>query len=166
MEITINIFLAVFGAILSVVLGWFIAEPNRLPNWVALNKRTNWKGIWNCAWFPKLPDDESWVVDKVQLTHKLGKLHIKSIESSEGYEWEALLSLKGMYLIGEWKSLKPNSTSIGTMQLKISNQGNVIYGISTGPHIDDSLVTFKFVFSDSEKDLNSTIDKFENLIKN
>jgi hypothetical protein len=164
MELIINILLAVFSAVLGVLIGWFIAEPQRLPKWIALNKRTNWKGTWCCAWFPKLPDDKVWVMDKVQLSHKLGKLHIKSYESSEGYDWEASLSIKGFFLIGEWKSLKPNSTSRGTMQLKISNQGDVIYGICTGPHIDEHMVSYKFVFSETEKSLHSTIEKFESLI--
>lgn len=165
MELLVNIFLAVFSAVLGALIGWFIAEPQRFPKWIALNKRTNWKGIWYCAWFPKLPVDNTWVIDKVLLSHKLGKLHIKSYESNEGYEWDALLSVKGLFLIGEWKSLKPNSTSKGTMQLKISNQGNVIYGISTGTHIDDSLLTFKFIFSDNENDLKNAINNFDKLIK-
>ena len=169
MEIIINIFSWLFSHILELGLGgliaWYIEEPQRIPKWIDLNKRTNWKGEWFCAWYPELPTDNSWVKeDTVLLSHKLGKLHIKSHVSTLGYYWEAKLSIKGLFLIGEWKSLKLNSTSQGTMQLKISNQGNTIYGIATGPHIDNKLVTFKFVFSDSKEDFNSTIEKFDKLI--
>lgn len=164
MDIVLSFFFTLLGAILGTLFSFLMSEPQKLPRWIALNKRTSWKGIWLCAWFPKLPNENSWVLDKVKLTHKFGKLHIESYESAEGYEWEASLTLKGLFLIGEWKSLKPNSTSKGTMQLKISNQGNVIYGISTGPHIDDRLVTFKFVFSDSEKELQNAINNFDKII--
>lgn len=145
----LNIAISLTTSLIGVLVGWIIAEPNRIPRWIALNKRTNWNGIWLLAWSPKLPNDNSWVLDKVKFTHKLGKLKIGVVESTEGYEWEALLSLKGSYLIGEWYSLKPNSPSRGSLQLKISNQGDVIYGLGTGPHVNEKLVVYKFIFSQS-----------------
>lgn len=42
MEIIISLELTIFG----VFLGWILGEPYRLPRWIALNKRSNWKGIW------------------------------------------------------------------------------------------------------------------------
>ncbi len=139
MEIILGLLFTVIG----VFLGWFLSEPHRLPNWIALNKKTNWKGIWYCAWFPKLPSENSWVIDKVTLSHKLGKLKIEATESVDGYNWEANLVIKDNYLMGEWKSKKPNSNSRDNLQLKVSNQGDILYGIATGPHIDNKLVTLK-----------------------
>lgn len=67
MEFIINLILTIIG----VFLGWILAEPHRLPRWIALNKRSNWKGTWFLAWYPKLPREKTWVIDKVSLTNRL-----------------------------------------------------------------------------------------------
>lgn len=67
-------------------------------------------------------------------------------------------------MIGEYRSLKPNSLSRGCFQLKVSNQGDFIYGIGIGPHIDEKLVTFKFVFAENEENLKNIMSKFDILI--
>lgn len=78
-------------------------------------------------------------------------MKIEIVESTQVYKWEALLAIKGNYLIGEGRSLKPNSPSRDCVQLKVSNQGDAIYGIGISPHIDEKLVTFKFVFAKMKK---------------
>jgi hypothetical protein len=161
MSFATNFLLGLVFAFVGAVLSWLLTEPHRIPRWIALNHRTNWKGVWYCAWYPRLPGDLSWVIDKVRFSHRLGKLKVDVEESTEGYLWEATLSIKDQYVIGEWRSLKPNTHSRGTLQLMVSNQGDSLFGLSTGPHIDGHLTTFRFVFAERESEVRRIMDGFK-----
>lgn len=146
-------------------IGWLLAEPYRIPSWLAIRQHDNWQGIWFCRWRPKRPDDDSWVTEKVVLTHFLGKLKIDLYEPGDEYLWEAVVTLrKGIYLVGVWRSKKPHATSAGAVHLKISNQGCSLLGYFTGPHVNEKMTIYPFILAQTEVELERVTKDFKKLL--
>ncbi len=159
-----DLFINILIALISIIVTWLIAEPYRVPRWIALNRHDNWHGVWFCRWSPKAPNDDGWLTEKVSLKHSMGKLKIELADPADEYRWEATMTLKKNYLIGEWRSVKAHSNSQGTVQLMITNQGNSMLGYFVGPHINDRLTIYRFILAETESELERLTRDFKKLL--
>jgi len=164
MNVFIEIAISLFSGLFCVFLGWLLNERHRIPSWLALNNHDNWHGIWLCRWSPKKPNDDGWITEKVSLTHRFGQLKIDVVEPGDEYDWEAAVTLKRGYLVGEWKSKKLHSTSFGTVQLKTSNQGNSMFGYFTGTHVNGRMTIYRFIVAENEAELERVTRDFKRLL--
>ena len=128
-------------ALVSVLLGWLLNDPYRIPSWLILSRSTNLNGTWLCHWQSDVDDDEYWTEDHVKVTRLLGKLRMHVIKSSDDFNWDAKLNIKHkMYFIGTWESKNLDST-LGTLWLKFEPQGKALVGYWAGPAKDSPIMS-------------------------
>lgn len=151
---------AIFGAILGAVLGWILAEPYRLPTWIALRRHTNLNGVWICGWTLVDSDSEPWCYDRVRLTHRMGKLRVEIIESRSGYDWEARLSFERAYFRGFWESRLPNASARGAMMLKLFSQGDSLAGYWIGDSQKPKLTAGRIIIAKTQSEAKRLASRF------
>lgn len=159
MELVISIIVSTF----FFLLGWIINEPYRIPNWISLNKNKGLSGQWNCMWRETNKTSE-WVKDKVVIKKKIGKIHIKVTEAGDKYKWKFIGKAINDIIVGEGKSLKQDSFSVGNMTLKISPQGNIMCGFAISPTDERKLIVTKMIFYKDDVDVLKIIKNFNNYI--
>lgn len=145
MEFAISLGLAIFGALLSVIL----AERERILDWWRMRNEKTWEGEWYCSWQDESIVSSSWVVDKVLLSRRFGKLYIDVVEPGDGYEWRAVAVKKDQYLLATWYSTRPNAYAKGVFSVRIESQGQFWCGFQIGPAKKTKIVCGKVVFAKS-----------------
>jgi hypothetical protein len=159
-----NIFFALFSAFAGVLIGWFVADPDRIPQWIALNKLGggNWEGEWWCIW--QHPDNkEELVIDQIQLMQRFGRLKIKVVGPGSKYNWEGIGALKAPYFIGEWRSVKFHSNSRGTFTFDVLPQGDRMVGFFIGPDYEGNPVSLEALITADNELVERIKGKLEDL---
>ncbi|MDH3997804.1 MAG: hypothetical protein OET90_03090 [Desulfuromonadales bacterium] len=148
MEIIWQIALMLLSVLLSALLGWILAEPHRIKSWFSLLTRSSLTGAdWITEWQSNPYDLDHWTRDEVRLTHRLGKLHIVVINSSDDYNWETSLLKRGHYFIGTFRSLKENATACGSLTLRLCDQGECFAGYHSGPTKKPRIMSGKVIIA-------------------
>ncbi len=142
MEVIVNVVIALG----SVLMGWVLAEPYRLPGWIALWRQGNWKGEWHCSWV-RMGRQAEWIDDVVEFRQRLGKLRVQVREQGGDYQWEAKGMVRRGRVLGEYWSTRPQAQSFGTLDLEILPQGDSMIGFSIGPDNHGVLTTWKILFA-------------------
>jgi hypothetical protein len=125
-QITLTIFGAIFGALLSLVLPT-ISDYRRNRRYPEL------LGTWKSTYRPDFRDGTHGITEEVEIDLHFGKLRMKNHKnpSDDSYVVHAQMA-QNMYIIGRWMSLKPGANAFGAIILTVSPLGNLMYGYFTG----------------------------------
>jgi len=75
----------------------------------------------------------TWVTEEVLISLSLGKLHLKNMNSSHGYNYTGYGSIiERVHITGNWESVRPGANAYGAFMLTISSQGDFLYGYWVG----------------------------------
>lgn len=145
------IFINLFTATLA-----YIARP--LWEFLLLHKKPGLSGNWYGIIHPNSPNIKEYVIQRIEFSRGLkslnifkpgfGKLRMKLIECSHGYNWEATATISdNKYLLGEWWSVKPGAYSRGTFTLVISPHCDFLYGYAAAMNDQSTIVLKKWVIA-------------------
>jgi hypothetical protein len=151
-QITITVFGAVFGAMVSFVL------PIVLNN-KRFKKRPKLLGSWKSAYRPDFRDSTSAITEDVEIDLRFGKLRIRNRNNPSGDAYVVHADLvQRMYLTGQWVSLKRGANAFGAIILTISPLGNLMYGYFTGLGNSGERTYCGWVLGRTQKDLTTALE--------
>ena len=155
--------------ILSLIIGcaftwftsWYFLVPSRLKSILFLKTMFNDSTNWFCVW-QEDNNSNKWITDEVKIVKKYGKLVIKVINPGDQYIWQYSGQFRNGYLIGEFKSTRKGSVSLGSIVLKLNPQGNIMAGYHIGPTNKSKLNSGKVILVDEMSNIEKIKINFSN----
>src|SRR6266481_1595623 len=127
MELLIALGTTLLGVVLSQIV-------SRWDSWYQTIRRSDLRGEWlafDCY------DDHDFFVEKVTISRKRGRLHIRNYENKAGQLYEANCTVEEPgILTGRWRSTRPGAITSGRILLVISPQATSLTGVYSG-HLHD-----------------------------
>lgn len=146
----------IFGAILGLIV-------TRWDSWRETSKRGDLRGEWLAI---SHGGDHDLVKDKVIISKKRGKLHIRNGGNDFGYAYESFCSIEaGNILHGTWRSLREGSSVGGRVLMIVNPQGTTISGVYTGENSEGTNLILAWVMGRSEEDLCAATRKLQQFFK-
>jgi hypothetical protein len=148
MELLIALATTVLGVVLSQMV-------SRWDSWYQTIRRSDLRGEWlalDCY------DYNDSFVEKVTISRKLGRLHIRNYENKAGQIYEAHCSVEEPgILTGRWRSTRPGAITSGRILLVISPQATSLTGVYSGHFHDGRHVLCFWILGRNEESLRRAI---------
>jgi hypothetical protein len=156
--------LTIFGAILGAILSPIISSS---WTWIAFClSQPNITGAYISMWERKSGfPNKQWIEVKINIYQGIGWYKFRSVDD-KNYPYRGRFRLiDGVYLVGQWKSLRNQDESAGTFLLVRTRDGHCCYGVITAPNSDDLVECKKFILGridkkDNQMPDNSIVSKY------
>jgi len=130
MEILNSILFQFFWTLVGALIGFLIPI---ISIWWKHKRRPELLGAWKSAYQGIEQPEGTWVTEEVLISLSLGKLHLKNMNSSHGYNYTGYGSIiERVHITGNWESVRPGANAYGAFMLTISSQGDFLYGYWVG----------------------------------